>query len=117
TLSLSERQRNGQWVPFDFDRTHLINLVAGVPMPRNWDLGMRLEYQSGRPVTTTHGYNATREDGYLRVDVRVDKRAVWRRWLLDFDIDLTNAALFLEEITPGTTIRYVLPTFGVRGRL
>ncbi len=117
TLSLSERQKDGQFVPFDFDRTHLLNLVGGVPLPRNWELGARLQYQSGRPTTTTLGYNTARTDGYFRIDLRIDKRAVYQRWLFDFYVDLTNAALFPEEITPGTTIRYVLPTFGVRGRI
>jgi hypothetical protein len=117
TLSLSERKRDGAWVPYDYDKTHLLNLVAGLPLPRNWDIGGRLQYQSGRPTTTTYGYNTARTDGYFRVDVRIDKRAVWNKWLLDFYVDLTNVALFPEEITPGTTIRYVLPTLGVRGRL
>lgn len=117
TVSLSERERDGQFVPFDFDRTHLVNLVGGLPLPRNWELGARLQYQSGRPTTTTLGYNTARTDGYFRIDLRIDKRAVYKKWLFDFYVDLTNAALFPEEITPGTTIRYVLPTFGVRGRI
>jgi hypothetical protein len=117
TLSRSERWRDSKWVPYDFDRTHLVNLVAGLPLPRNWDIGIRWQYQSGKPTTTTSGYNAARGAGYLRFDLRVDKRAVWRRWLLDFYVDITNVALLPEEATPGTVIRYVLPTVGLRGRL
>jgi hypothetical protein len=116
TLSRSERYRDTAYVPYDFDRTHLINVVAGMPLPRNWDIGLRLQYQSGKPTTVTAGYNAARGDGYFRADLRVDKRAVWRRWLLDFYVDVTNVALLPEEVTPGTVIRYVLPTAGVRGR-
>jgi TonB family protein len=116
TLSRSERYRGTAWVPYDFDRTHLFNLVAGLPLRRNWDLGVRLTYQSGRPTTTTAGYNAAYGDGYFRFDFRVDKRAVWRKWLLDFYVDVTNAALLPEEVQPGTVIRYVLPTVGFRGR-
>ena len=74
---------------YDFDRTHLVNLVAGLRLPRNWDLGVRFQYQSGLPATTTAGYNTARADGYYRVDLRVDKRA---------------------------NIRYVLPTAGLRVR-
>jgi TonB family protein len=117
TLSRSERLQSGQWVPYDFDREQLLNLVLGMPLPRNWDLGLRGQYQSGRPTTTTAGYNAGRNDGYWRIDLRVDKRAVWKKWLLDFYIDITNVALLPEEIQPGTVIRYVLPTAGVRARL
>ena len=116
TLSRSERQRDGAWAPYDFDRPHILNVVAGWPMPRNWDLGLRLQYQSGRPTTTTAGYNAAYGTGFFRFDFRVDKRAVWRKWLLDFYVDVTNAALLPEEVQPGTVLRYVLPTVGVRGR-
>jgi hypothetical protein len=116
TLSRSERYHVNGWVPYDFDRTHLFNVVAGMPLPRNWDLGVRLSYQSGRPATITSGYNGTYGAGYFRFDLRVDKRAVWKKWLLDFYVDVTNVALSPEEVQPGTVIRYVLPTVGLRGR-
>jgi TonB family protein len=116
TLSRSERYKDGAWAPYDFDRTHLVNLVAGLLLPRNWDVGVRLQYQSGKPATTTSGYNTARTNGYDRIDVRVDKRAVYKGWLLDFYVDLINAALLPEEVMPGATIRYVLPTVGLRGR-
>jgi hypothetical protein len=122
TLSRSERMRDGVWVPYDFDRTHLVNVVAGLPLRRNWDVGLRFQYQSGKPTTVTApsgevGYNNARGDGYMRFDLRVDKRVVWRRWLLDFYVDITNVALLPEEVQPGAVIRYVLPTVGLRGRL
>ena len=116
TLSRSERYKDGSWAPYDFDRTHLFNLVMGLPLRRNWDIGVRVQYQSGLPATTTMGYNTARADGYVRFDVRVDKRAVWKKWLLDFYVDITNVALLPEEVTPGNSIRYVLPTVGLRGR-
>jgi hypothetical protein len=116
TLSHSEREKAGAWAPYDFDRTHILNLVMGLPLRRNWDIGVRAQYQSGLPATTTAGYNTARADGYVRFDVRVDKRAVWKQWLLDFYVDITNVALLPEEVTPGNTIRYVLPTVGLRGR-
>ena len=116
TLSRSERLRGSEWTKYDFDRTHLFNLVAGLPLRRNWDVGIRLQYQSGKPTTTTAGYNAATGNGYYRFDLRVDKRAVWRKWLLDFYVDITNVALLPEEVTPGTVIRYVLPTVGFRAR-
>ncbi|HEY5283244.1 MAG TPA: TonB family protein, partial [Polyangia bacterium] len=117
SLSRSERIHDGSWVPYDFDRTHLVNLVTGLRLPRNWDLGVRVQYQSGLPATTTSGYNNARANGYTRIDLRIDKRAVWNKWMLDFYIDILNAALLPEEVTPGTYIRYVLPTAGLRARL
>ncbi len=117
SLSRSEREMDGEWVPYDYDRTHLLNVVAGLPLPRNWDLGMRMQYESGLPATTTAGYNAGRIDGYVRFDIRIDKRAIYRKWLLDFYVDITNVAVQPEEIEPGFSLRYVLPTVGLRGRI
>ena len=115
TLSLSERLRDGRWRPYDFDRTHLVNLVAGLPMGRNWDVGVRLQYQSGKPAPAL-GEAVVRDDGYTRIDVRFDKHAAWRDWILDFYVDITNVAVMPEEIEAKRTIRYALPTAGVRGR-
>jgi hypothetical protein len=126
TLSRSERYHPpdltmmpptvGRWAPYDFDRTHLFNLVMGLPLRRNWDVGLRLQYESGRPTTVTSGYNAAYGTGYFRFDFRIDKRAVYRKWLLDFYVDVTNAAVLPEEIEPGTVLRFPLPTAGLRAR-
>lgn len=116
TLSRSARRRDGAWAPYDFDRMHLLNLVAGLPLPRNWDVSLRLQYNSGKPATTTSGYNTARTDPTTRFDLRIDKRAVWNRWLLDFYVDVTNIAVLPEEVMPGAKLRYVLPTVGLRGR-
>ena len=67
-------------------------------------LGLRRCASSTRaasPSTTTSGYNTARTAGYVRFDLRVDKRAVWRSWLLDFYVDVTNIALLPEEVTAG----------------
>jgi hypothetical protein len=114
-LSLSERRSDGRWAPYDFDRTHLFNLVAGIPLGRNWDLGLRLQYESGKPEAALSD-TTQRNAGYARFDVRFDKHAVWRRWILDFYVDITNAAVMPEEVRADQVLRYVLPTAGVRGR-
>ena len=41
---------------------------------------------------------------------------MYKGWLLDFYVDIMNAALLPEEVTPGVNIRYVLPTVGLRAR-
>ncbi|MBW2736536.1 MAG: TonB-dependent receptor, partial [Deltaproteobacteria bacterium] len=116
TLSRSERRFDGIWRPYDFDRTHLLNLVAGFVLPRNWSFGVRFQYQSGRPMSSSLGMNEQRGAGFFRVDVRIDKRAVWRGWMLDFYVDLLNVALLPEELDVDEPIRYVIPTLGLRAR-
>mgnify|MGYP000299206914 CR=1 FL=1 len=114
TLSRSERLRDGGWSAFDFDRTHILNLVLQMPLPRRWQLGFRAQMQTGRPLTTTAGLSSTRASTFVRFDVRIDKTAVWNDWLLDFYVDVSNTVLAAEELQPGTDVRYVLPTLGFR---
>jgi TonB family protein len=116
SLSLSERRDGTRWQPYDFDRTHLFNLVAGIPLGRNWDVGVRLQYQSGKPEPAL-GETIPRNAGYTRFDIRFDKHAVWMSWILDFYVDITNVAVMPEEFRTGEVLRYVLPTMGLRGRL
>ena len=119
TLSRSERHYPSGWAPYDFDRTHIFNAVAGVKLPRNWEFGARLLLQSGTPVTTIHGYNDGRTPWEFRADLRIDKRAVWNTWLLDFYVDIVNTTLAEETggLIGSNSIRYVLPTIGFRAVL
>jgi hypothetical protein len=119
TLSRSERRTDAQWEPFDFDRLHIFNFVAGVRLPRNWELGGRVLLQSGTPLTTIFGSNISRGDGQFRFDLRIDKRAVWNRWLLDFYVDIINTTVAEESggLIGGQTVRYIVPTVGFRGVL
>jgi TonB family protein len=117
SISQSDRRRDGHWVRFDYDRTHIVNVVAGVALPRNWEAGARVLLQSGTPLTTAHGVNSGRSDWQVRFDVRFDKRAVWNNWMLDFYVDIINLAVAPESggIIGGSAIRYLVPTVGFRG--
>lgn len=114
TLSRAERLRDGRWQGFDFDRAHIVNVVASVPLPRHWQLGMRAQVQTGRPITTTSGIAQSRTSTFVRFDLRIDKTAVWNDWLLDFYVDIANVVLGAEELAPEQQLRYVLPTVGFR---
>jgi TonB family protein len=119
TLSRAERKTDAGWDLFDYDRLHILNFVAGVRLPRNWELGTRVLLQTGTPLTTIFGHNVTRSDGQFRVDLRVDKRAVWNTWLLDFYVDVINTTVAAESggLVGGSSIRYIIPTIGLRGVL
>ena len=120
TLSRSERQNDdGTWGPSDFDRTHILNFVAGVRLPRNWEFGSRVLFQTGTPLTTIFGSGISRSNPEFQLDLRIDKRAVWNTWLLDFYVDILNTTVSQETggIIGGDAIRYVLPTVGFRAVL
>ena len=119
TFSRSERLQTAGWAAYDFDRTHILNAVVGVRLPRNWEIGVRVLLQSGTPVTTVYGYNAGRTGWQFRADLRVDKRVVWNDWMLDFYVDIINSTVAEESggLVGGSAIRYVIPTIGLRAVL
>jgi hypothetical protein len=119
TLSRSERRYEGRWVAFDFDRTHMLNVVLGTRLPRNWEVGGRIQFQTGRPVTSeTLGYNGTRLSPFYRFDMRIDKRAVWNDFMLDFYVEVLNVSLAAEELDAQTPpVPFILPFIGVRAVL
>jgi TonB family protein len=120
TLSRSERQRSGHWQMFDYDRAHILNAVGGLQLPRNWSLGLRVLVQTGTPVAASAGAARTgRSRPQWRADVRVDKRAIWNDWMLDFYVDVINVALAAESggLAGNYAFRYVLPTVGFRAVL
>ena len=119
TLSRSERQSDQGFILFDFDRLHVLNVVAGLELPRNWEFGSRVLFQTGTPLTTFFGTNSVRGDSQFRVDLRLDKRAVWNNWLLDFYVDIINTTVAAESggLVGANSIRYVVPTIGFRAVL
>ena len=65
------------------------------------------------------GTNVVRGDSQFRVDLRLDKRAVWNSWLLDFYVDIINTTVATESggLIGASSIRYVVPTIGFRAVL
>ena len=118
TLSRSERLDGDVWRLYDFDRTHSVQLVGGWRMPRNWQFGARAQYTTGRPVDTGATFNVARSPAFYRFDIRIDKHVVYNSWLLDFYIDIINIAFTPEYLDQTSqSLRYVLPTFGLRAVL
>lgn len=108
TLSRSERRAppDDEWRLFDFDQTHILTLIGVVRLPKNWQLGARFRLVSGNPYTpvagstfdaATGGYlpvNAAVSSGRLplfhQLDLRVDKRWIWRLVSLTLYLDVQN---------------------------
>jgi len=109
TLSRAERRDSGSttYRLFEYDQTHILTLFGTYQLPRNWQIGSRFRLVSGDPTTPVTGavYNASidrysalygakysdRLPPFIQFDVRVDKRWIFNRWMLNAYLDLQNA--------------------------
>jgi TonB family protein len=108
TLSRSERTDTGAEASrlFDFDQTHILTAVASYVLPRNWQVGTRFRLVSGNPRTPVTGgvfnastdrydpvygpVNSARNGPFHQLDLRVDKRWIYQRWMLNLYLDVQN---------------------------
>jgi TonB family protein len=108
TLSRAERTDSGAGESrlFDYDQTHIFTVVANYLLPRNWQIGGRFRLVSGSPTTPVVGsvYNAsqdeydpvygptnsTRNGTFHQLDIRVDKRWIYKSWILSAYLDIQN---------------------------
>jgi hypothetical protein len=96
TLSRSERVVDGIIVPSDWNQTHILNLVTGYRLPRNYSASVRFHFNSGRPYPV-YNQGTTNVDGYThlsdfpQLDLRADKRFVFDNYILDAYIEVVNA--------------------------
>ncbi len=108
TLSRSTRRDSGATEDrlFDYDQTHILAVLGSYLLPRNWQIGARFRLVSGNPITPVVGavYNASndRYDAtygkvnssrlpmFHQLDVRVDKRWIYQRWMLNLYLDIQN---------------------------
>jgi hypothetical protein len=68
-----------QWIPSEYDRTHVVSAVMAYDLGRRWRAGARFFGYTGRPYTHTYEgvpvapFNTERLPGFFRLDVRLEK--------------------------------------------
>jgi outer membrane receptor protein involved in Fe transport len=104
--SFSQRQ-DGAGLPsydFEYDRPHIINLIAGWEAGNNWQIGFKWQFASGNPYTPVVGTikkggifyvidgarNSARYPDYHKLDIRIDKKFVFSSFTLTAYLDLWN---------------------------
>lgn len=143
TLSKSERfnPEVDEWIPFAFDQPHLLTLLFGLDLPRNWNVSIRFRVASGNPDTKVaqtifdasyDSYIAIYEEipsirlpTFHSLDLRVDKKWVWKYGWLSLYLDIWNVYYsknpeFITYNYDYTESAYVnglpiLPTIGLKG--
>ncbi len=109
SISKSER-RDGPGLafrPFQLDQTHVLSLVGSWKLPWRMEAGFRFRFVTGNPETPVVGsiYDADadvyfpipgvsgseRVGAFHQLDVRVDRRWVFDKWMLTAYLDIQNA--------------------------
>lgn len=101
----------GRYIPSSWDNRHVINLVGGKKFKRNWEAGFKWRFLGGAPYTpynvplssqqevwnvTGQGVpdysllNTKRLPSVHQLDMRVDKKYYFKKWMLEFYVDIQN---------------------------
>ncbi len=91
---------------FNFDRTHLLTLVANYSFSEFWQVGLKYRYGSGTPFTPAIGsyfnsdfdkylpivgeQNSARYPAYNRLDVRITRKIVFSYFTLSAYFEILN---------------------------
>lgn len=108
TLFRSERRdRPGEpYHLFDFDQTHMLTLIGVYKLPKNWQVGARFRLISGNPyrpvidgvydanqgsyIPVYGAPNSERMPMFHQLDIRVDKKWIWKRLSFMVYLDVLN---------------------------
>jgi outer membrane receptor for ferrienterochelin and colicin len=145
TLSRSERRDSGatDYRLFQYDQTHILTAVGMWRFGRNWQLSTRFRLVSGKPLTPVTGavldmdagsyqpsYGAKYSDRnpmFAQWDLRIDKKWVFDRFMLDLYLDVWNVTNRANVEAPDYNFDYsrrktenglsILPILGLRAEL
>ncbi len=116
SLSHSEQYNHEerQYVLFDDDETNHLQIVGSWHLRRDWDIGFRARYVTGKPETPVDsaeyvanwgGFynpiygeeNSVRVNPFFQLDLRVDKKWVMDKWMFSLYLDLQNLSYFIYK--------------------
>jgi TonB family protein len=123
-----------------WDQPHILTVVSLFKLPKNWDIGLRFRLVSGNPTTFIKGgvylsdYNSyipvydkvynERMPLFHQLDLRVDKKFIFDKWILSGYIDIQN--VYNHRSVEGVIYNYdytqrewlqglpIIPSFGLR---
>ncbi|WP_192347225.1 TonB-dependent receptor [Algoriphagus sp. Y33] len=109
------------YIPSSWDNRFIVSLTAGRRFGNNWEIGARWRFLGGTPYTP-YDYeesslisnwdlrnqpildysqiNAVRLAGFHQLDLRLDKKYYFRKWNLNWYVDIQNAYNFKAEQAP-----------------
>ncbi len=126
---------------FEFDQTHNLNVIGSWELPRNWTVSSRFRVTTGNPFTPVQGGTfdadndtyipsrgpiySERTEGFYQLDARIDRKWIYRTWILSIYLDVQNVTnrRNVETVTyaydysrkADVTGLPIIPTLGVKG--
>ena len=109
------------FIPSSWDNRIIVSLTAGKRFGKNWEVGARWRYLGGTPYTPFdveesslisnwdlrnsgildfNQINAERLPAFHQLDLRIDKKYYFKKWNLNWYIDVQNAYNFQAEQPP-----------------
>ena len=112
TLAWSQfEDKKGDYVASSWDSRHTVSLTAGKPLGKNWEIGAKWRFVTGRPYTPDdieqslrianwnargvafpnyNRLNSARLSNFNQFDIRIDKTWYKKNWSLNLYIDIQN---------------------------
>lgn len=143
TVLRSERKDSGtdRWRLFDYDQTHILTLVLSGTWRGGWQLGIRFRLASGNPTTVFNGgifdadsdayiglpgpINGERLPLFHQLDIRLDKKFVFKKWILSIYLDVQNVYNYQASEFAIYNFNYtkygylsglpIIPSIGIKG--
>ncbi|HEY4183926.1 MAG TPA: hypothetical protein VGP07_02610 [Polyangia bacterium] len=122
TLSYSYRNGPNGVVRSDWDQRHILNVVGNYRVGSRTTVGARFHYNTGRDAPLPPR-GRTQLPDYYQIDLRVERRFVFDRFIFDLYFDFANATINSELVQYVATsdgvqpskLRVALPTLGIHG--
>lgn len=115
---------NTRLFPSAWDNRHLVSLIYGLKLNKQWELGIKYRFAGGSPYTpynlavSQQNYltigegipdytklNSVRLKSFNQVDIRVDKKWNYKNWTLDLFLDVQNVLAFKNQSIPYFTFQ------------
>ena len=113
--------KNNIYRPSSWDTRHMLNLIGSYKLKKSWNLAARWRFIGGAPYSPINeelskdklawnitnqpyldyeNFNSLRLSNTHSLDFRVDKEFYFKKWVLNFYLDIQNAYNFQSERPP-----------------
>lgn len=118
--------KNGVYRPSSWDTRHLFNLIGSYKFAKSWNVAGRWRYIGGAPYSPIdastsslksawditnqpyldyNNFNSLRLSDSHQLDIRIDKEFYFKKWVLNFYVDVQNVYNFKSASEPIYTNR------------